>query len=472
MDSDALATVVDEVKGIGPGAKYLLVRLVQQYGLRPSSYESLKETAKSFGIAEKQISKALVELQAAKVLLLTTSPIGRGRPRNVYTLAPKYIDRLKKKGITKLRYGSAIGCFLQQGDLQKNVAPAPVPIKESKSESLARVRASKFLGKLDVISRLVMAVLLSRADKFGVVCDLGSAELSRLTGLNNERLKNRVKMLLKVGLLRAYVPGATGELIFKKIKSIYVINLDKFVLSSEQVYPVLLSSFKRAPGSEDMDDITDIIFNPKVDVVAKFHYEVWKFLQAKHERNLKNLLRNRLEVYAGFLLSCHWDRILDGKKSPALHQLIKQDLIYKSSANEDEFPSEKHYEQLVEYLIDQAAHIAIVIKYSWYEGNKQIISGIDFQSMEYVLLPAKKAKHEFLGEFYQSQAMLALPKEGVTSSKGIYLVEWLPNGTVKGYEHRQVGKVPIEELYLYGFLALPEGKLVIDAHGQIVLPKV
>lgn len=150
---------------------------------------------------------------------------------------------------------------------------------------------------------------------------------------------------------------------------------------------------------------------------------------------------------------------------PGLVQLIKLDLL---AGAVDTGSSEL----LASYLCDQADHMANHVRNGWFKGKSPLIAGIDFKSMDYVLLPVRKAVHKaFKGGFYPSRAVLALPRIGVAFSETLHVVERGLFNLVEVREITDLAAVSKEEQCLYGLLTPPGGELSVDVQGQILLAK-
>lgn len=75
--------------------------------------------------------------------------------------------------------------------------------------------------------RLLLALLLARADLLGSVYGLRSRDVERLTGLKQARLKQTVGRLLEQGLLDSYAPGGSVSAELGTVTSSYQLNLNK-----------------------------------------------------------------------------------------------------------------------------------------------------------------------------------------------------------------------------------------------------
>lgn len=460
-----LAVLRSETNGISPEAKYLLIRLAELGLVARGISAGVKELAARFGISDTQTGAALNSLVAAGVLVRRDVVSGQGRPKRHYELGASYAAQVARHDVTEVVHEKVIRHLLQH---ELKVADQRSAIATQQDEQratapLAQVRASRGQGRVSVVNRVLLAALLIRADRFGVVRDLGSAELARITGLSPVRLKNRVGTLLDDGLIRAYTPGATGSVIFKKTKSVYYLNLHHPELSCGQSLPMLLVSVTRFPTPEDTIDDVDDIFKSVQESFNQRHVGVRKFFDDQHERGLASFLRGRLDWYAGYLLSHHWDRRSEGK--PGLAQLIKLDLLAGAVDAEGS-------ELLARYLCDQADYMANHVRTRWFEGKSTLIAGIDFKSMDYVLLPVRRAVHKaFKGGFYPSRAVLVLPRDGVAFSDKLHVVERGPCNRVEVRRFTDLATVSKEEQCLYGLLTPPGGELSVDLNGEVLLAK-
>lgn len=181
-------------------------------------------------------------------------------------------------------------------------------------------------GELSASNRLLLAVLLAKADECGVVRGTRPAELAQLAGMTGIQLRGQVEKLHRLGFIRAIVPGVTGGAIFGVCPGAYFLNVghpafgaipapgwwlifpaDDFVGSGwlvrdvEQLY-VLLQKFSRADMSEYWRSVlSDAGFRDRAEIqrVAKF------FFDGKGSPNLPGFLQAKVEAYASWLLTHH-----------------------------------------------------------------------------------------------------------------------------------------------------------------------
>ncbi|NVZ71512.1 hypothetical protein [Pseudomonas costantinii] len=468
MNDMLLAMLRGEANGISPEAKYLLIRLAELDLVARGISVGVKELAARFGISDTQAGTALNSLVAAGVLVRRDVVSGQGRPKRHYELDASYAAQVARHDVTEVVHENVIRHLLQHelkvGDQRSAIATQQD--EQRATAPLAQVRASRGQGRVSVVNRVLLAALLIRADRFGVVRDLGSAELARITGLSPVRLKNRVRTLLDDGLIRAYTPGATGSVIFKKTKSVYYLNLHHPELSCGQSLPMLLVSVTRVPTPEDTSDQVDYILKsvPESESEIQRRVGVRKFFKDKHERGLAYFLRSRLDFYAGDLLSRHWDEF--GKGESQLTRLIELDLLGGAVDAEGS-------RLLVRYLCEQVRNVAESVKANWFVRKSAPVTGIDFKAMDYVLLPVQKATNKEFGRagFYPSRAVLVLPRNGVVFSEALHVVERGPSNRVEIRGFTDLAAVSKEEQCLYGLLTPPGGELSVDVRGQVLLAK-
>lgn len=445
-----LSVLRSEVNGISPEAKYLLIRLAEVGLIARGISAGVKELAARFGISDSHAGTALNSLVTAGVLVRRDVVSGQGRPKRHYELDARYAAQVARHDVTEVVHEKVIRHLLQH---ETKVADQRSAIATQQDEQratapLAQVRASRGQGRVSVVNRVLLAALLIRADRFGVVRDLGSAELARITGLSQVRLKNRVRTLLDCGLIRAYVPGATGSVIFKKTKSIYYLNLHHSELSCGQSLPMLLVSSTRMVTSSNDCDVVDEMLHAEGEATDQREAGVRQFFEDKHEQRLGSLLRGRLDCYAEYVLSRYWDDFNKGESE--LVELIKQDL--RSGGADTEAT-----QSLARYLFQKAERVAKGIRNDWFQSSSPLISRIDFKSMDYVLLPARRVVVNPKFIFYPSRAVLALPRDGVTTPQRLYVAEFGRGfGNVNVREFTDLNGVSREDQAFYGLLT-PRG---------------
>lgn len=389
--------------GLTPWAKYVLVRLVQCFDLGQPVELNVKGLAKQFGITDGQVTKALKNLEACNILRYTSAAAGRGRPKRLFSLQEQHLQQFR--GIGQLephQHLQAICSLLQHEDSRP--APQVSHAEESSDkDALSGLRARKKPERLSVLNRLLLAVLLFYADRMGVVRDIGFTDLSRLTCLSSERLKYRVKRLVELELIRAWIPGVTSCSLLGKAKSVYFLNLRGPVFESGYSLAWIMiygwvSRFREAasiiedidehlaPGSQEKSSLSDLDSKG----------ETSSAVLVAERRQVAPLLQVRLESYSSWLLSYCWESLgaPDFSCPRELYDRIMIDFsgvcLRLGKEGCDEF---------VRYIYGKALSLASRVRSSLlYVPDNERRSIFSYQDFLYLILPhdprRKKARSE------------------------------------------------------------------------------
>lgn len=401
-----------ESRWLDPDSRYFLIRFAQTYGSLPTS-AGVPELAERFGLSGPKVSAALKQLHENGVLLRSQEQGARGRPRHLHSINGEWLRSLPAS--QPPIHESAIAHLLEH----ERSAARKAPTEEM--DRFSQLRARKTADRVSVVNRLLMAVLLSRADALGVVRNVGREELGRLVGVSSEQVKRRVQRLLKHELVRAYVPGATGSVLFKKLKGAYFLNLNHRELGGVVNAPVILVSVDRRCNEPRWYDIADELLEPVDSGKEQIALCVRVFFRAKHEkRNLGYLLRSRLDLYAGMLLSSNGE---PRKKVEAAvsSQIVKDILVERRVAKPG--PTSERYALLVEYLLGKAVELEQSIRHEWMADGRSVFPQVDIDSTDFALLPSKKVRGESGDYFYMSRSVLALPKGASGLTGTVVIVE-------------------------------------------------
>ncbi|GEM_PF-1159789 len=470
MGMVVLAALADELGQMLPETKYLLLRIVQRTEAGLPIPGPARALANVVGLDERKVSKALHELLSAGILKRAAARNNApGRPVVRYTLATAYRHGLRSRNVPMSVHIEAIEELLKHERSREMVLRDRQPSADLYAvSSIEAARARRTTGQLTVVNRLVLAILLSRADRFGRVGDIGRFELSRLTGLSSVNLKSRIDTLIEAGLIRAYVPGATSSLVFKKTYSVYYLNLNHTELASGDGPPTLLVSTARYDHSDNRDSQADDVFiESKHGELSDEFAKVRKYFLLRHERRIAHVLQSNLDRYAGFLLSNHWG--VEREHACELEDMIKADLMERPQDSKSTTFTDQAL--LVEYLCEQATYVVSKFKDAWFDKREPRVKDINFGAMDYVLLPLQKAKYAGTQPFYPSRAVLALPRDGSVAKPGLYVAESVrANGDSAQINVRHVTdpeRLPSEELGLYGLRARPKMVVRIAQGGQL-----
>jgi len=111
-------------------------------------------------------------------------------------------------------------------------------------------------------NRLLMAVLLARADSFGYA-SLGTADLAKLMGFSKNQVKVQIQKLKDLGWLHGVVPGMSGRAPFRVVKTGYFLNLlhPDVVAFYPGLRAILLPPFPAWLGTSDQSILRNFRFN-------------------------------------------------------------------------------------------------------------------------------------------------------------------------------------------------------------------
>lgn len=456
---DALTTRYDD---LGPDARYCLARFVLRFGCRESEGISTKEMAQSVGVSEPVMSASLKALVAVGALINRPELTGKkGRARRFYRVSKEWVKgdsyRFPTTSESAKCHLAVIAELLQQPRAVVQRSPLNYPTEaecEGVKKERARVRGAaarkaRQVGRLSNVNRLIMAVLLCRADRLGVVRTLGHAELSKLTGLNSERLSNRIKTLLADGLIRALVPGTTSSALFGPTKSFYFLNLGHPGLAGPN--QVVTSIVLPHPWEgEEIEGEAAVRFRKKADSSDRF----LSFFHDKHQRSVSRVFQVRIDDYASCLLSMGWSSLgnIPHRRNTVLMDRIREDFKPPRSTTEasaDVFPDEGEVQQLLNSLYSAALRKARRV-----QAAMQSVVGLDFQLMDHQILPSPVVLNGGL-PIFPFVSVLSTSR-AVCNEGGCSVVDLnMPSPVLFSREQ----EIPLEDRYCYGLLTPPGGRL-------------
>lgn len=444
-----LRALLCEIKGLKPEAKYFLVRFIQCFGVTDPVCLGVKEFAKQVGVTDRQASAALDALVDAEILVCSLVPNKRGRQARWYGVAKSFLAELNRlPAPVGVMHKSAIERLMVHGGTNAGQY-------EEEGISLAHLRARKKPGALSRVNRLLMAVLLCGADRFGVVRNLGTVQICKATGLSKEMLRNRLKTLMNQSLIRSYLPGLTSPVLSVKRKSIYYLNLNNEQLEGSgqttsilgvtdgNKYPDQLGLLLRirnvANGIRKDDERAkrSLIF-PVLEVFAGQRLLFFRTFQAL------------MEDYAAQLLSRHWLKLVrDRVDDLQLRQQILKDFRLPAGLQvaEDTDVSLVHA-HISDQLFNAAYDMAL-----WFKGLLSKATNVPFSALEFRIV------HQPVARGYSCRALLALPKAGPGWSGYLMIDTSCLQVTVRSFTREQ--EIPIEQLYGYGLLTKPGNDEVI-----------
>ena len=419
-------------------AKFLLLKFIQLFGMDEVVQKGVKELASDIGLSDRLVSRSLEELLARGHLVRQTLCEGRGRPKSEYSISTALFAKLHRE------------------------SSASASAHEELLNSI--ITSPELGGRQDLSStnRLLLAVLLQHADKFGVVRDLGLSELSKLTGLNRERAKGHIHKLQSLRILRFWEAGLTGSTLFGAMKSVYFLNLNCSVLSVSRDSTaafVFFCGFDPS-GFSDLDEAGligkatwrrrdgqfDWQFQRFAEMpdAAKYASLATYFVQidGRSPRGFQSqrLLQLKLDEYASFLLSRYW-RVLATEMSlmdSELINVIGKDLRISSPPTEDGALA-----PLAVFLYEVSLCIA-----RRYQCLFAGLRDFSFESLDLMILPAPKDRW---GKYRGSRILLAVAKrESVFSGCYVVTPDALNTNAAEHFERED--EIADADRYQYGLL--------------------
>ncbi|HHM4644335.1 TPA: hypothetical protein ACRL96_003354, partial [Pseudomonas aeruginosa] len=259
----------------------------------------IKSVAKELCLTERFARDASRELIRAGLLIENKQHGGLGRPGVGY-VASEYVRRVLCEVDRDLAHHELIvRLFLEPNIYATGLEATSTSIAQKEKSSRPAIRkdgrpaAPGAKGRLGAASRVLLAALLSEADKCGVVAELSGRKLREMTGLDSSSIKHQLNRLLSLGFLRSYVPGVSnGVLVGSKTMSIYYLNLDHPQLPVRQ-------------GKQERGLVVYAVKGPqKYDLVEAALPSTVQL--AGVDNQVKEMLYHRLASHASQLLTALW----------------------------------------------------------------------------------------------------------------------------------------------------------------------
>ena len=443
-----LRALLCEIKGLQPETKYFLVRFIQCFGVTDPVCLGVKDLANHVGVTDRQVSAALDALVDAAILIRSSIPNERGRPVRSHRVAKTFLAELNCLPVP-------LGAMHEAAIERLMVHVGPVGVQgEERGGSLSQLRARKKRGSLNRVNRLLMAVLLCGADRFGVVRNLGTVQICKATGLTKEMLRNRLKTLMDQALIRSYIPGLSSPVLAVKRKSVYYLNLNHAQLAGNGQATSILGVQGRniyRAGPELLQKIHFVVNKTKKDakVVHGSSEALIVKILAGQGPEFYRAFQALLEEYAAQLLSRHWLNLAEGGALAEriddlqLRQQIQQDFRLPEGLQEiDDIGVSVARARFNEQLFNLTYDIAL-----WIKSLLSNASNVPLSELDFVISP----QHFTHANFYR--ALLALPKAEQGWNGCLVIDTSAPKELVRSVAGEQA--IPLEELYLYGLLSRP-----------------
>lgn len=339
---------------LGPDARVLLachLRVHQQERVGRVQFERL-----ATGLCQSApvTKRALDELLGSGLLVSAPVVGARGRP-SLEFVGTELLFR-KLAGAADYPLATLVGHVLEPSNPLDSIHRVLTRQSDDSTEqalpgvAIERKRTARMALRQKVAgaTRLLLAVLLAHADRWGVVQGLGSARLSELTGLSRERLQAHVYKLNQLGFIGHKVAGFSGSTLLGGRETVYYLNLHHPALRlkhSAGSIAILPTGTEACPRNLTEAGLI-------ISVAEKFDCRLYdwalpesRFLGVEPssgymagffltprglpggQRAAMAAVQYLLDGYASVLLSNHWERLKSGRVfvDEALLQCAAQD---------------------------------------------------------------------------------------------------------------------------------------------------
>ncbi|WP_122425023.1 hypothetical protein [Pseudomonas viridiflava] len=447
-----LGVLAMPLKHVEPEVKFVLVAFVQRYGLAEGGPCSGEVRASQLGLPLRVVASALAQLVDSGwlVKLPVSTPGSSGRPNHTYKVQAALAVALEKAMVPTVIHEGLIKRLIA-GPVIRAVGPDEGGDGAEVVQSLKSV--NEFgkpvppgrRGNLSLANRLLLATLLSYADAFGVVSQLGSVKLVQLTGLAPASLRQRIRRLMDLGFIRSCVPGVSSSIFARKAMSTYFLNLGHRQLTQTTDVQVLShwthessDRWFQHHGDRLRNDVSaakkslgNAITTPRP--VVRF---LWR-----QRPQVFAVLQLLLSRYASYLLSHHWSALgaHAGHVDDELRKRISRDLRKPAPSSPlDAELGESGWEVIIEHFRELAVELA-----KEYRSRFQETSEVFFDWLELCVIPVPAERG------YEAITLLALE----ATEQGCLVLGYEAVGSVTAFK-REVD-IPLEQRYALGLLTAP-----------------
>ncbi len=297
-------------------SRFFVLRLLMFYGGPEIFNGGVRQLMKGLGFTDRAVSKCTKELVANGYLIKNYER--HRKPDLIYLSTSKLIDLLVTKTLTKTVSHQPL-----IDDLISDIGnPKRHPLKNT--------------------NRLLLVILLSHADSCGVVRNIGRTELATLTGMSKDQLSSQLSTLKRKKYIRSSVPGVIGRNLFGAVKCVYFLNLKckaygvaagpsiTFLCRSHFQHRKLFDEARRLFDlSEGLKSVREnkkkrpfpATLTPTNDIEScLIHHGNFipvtsdveatvGFLSELSRPNLQACFQSKLEEYASYILSNHWESV-------------------------------------------------------------------------------------------------------------------------------------------------------------------
>lgn len=444
------------LKHVEPEVKFVLVAFVLHFGLADEESRTVEARAVLLGLPVRIVASALAKLVDSGLLDKQTisTPGSSGRPNHSYKVQAALKAALEKAVVPTVIHERLIKRLIA-GPVIRAVGPdeggdgAEVVQPLKSVDEFGKPVPPGRRGNLSLANRLLLATLLSCADAFGIVSQLGNVELVQLTGLAPASLKQRVRRLMDLGFIRSYVAGVSCSIFSRKVMSTYFLNLGHRQLSQTTGFQVF-SHWTLEGDAWRFQHHGDRLRN---DVTAakkssanggRMPNPVLRFLWRQRPEAFA-VLQLQLSRYASYLLSHHWSTIGTSTDhvDDELREMICSDLRKPAPSSPlDAERAERDWHEIIEHFRKLTWELA-----EDYKSRFEEAPWIFFELLDIRILPVPdKRGYEaitLLVRGSSEQCCLILGRDGI--------------GGVRAFDHE--ADIPLEERYLFGLLTGPKNKV-------------
>lgn len=398
---DIQSVIAIEFKEAKPEMKWLFVRLLHNYFGQQPFRLPYKELAKTFNISNGMIKKSLDYFVKHKLLERKKLALDNGSYSHIYNFNFRDIEELTSLLGESKRIQ---GCDFNHSKIVSDLIAGEIHVD---------LRAS---------TKLLLAVLLSYADEFGVVGNLGTSDITKLTGMGKNRLSSQLKKLSEANKIIKYkTSGINWPNLFGLMKTVYFLNTNtlKFPLKTK-IYLLKMES-DESFEAEYLINLSNIHYLSKEDSKRIKESRFVKYLLRSQDINLPKESRKSYTI-KGVINLLKPLRMRDERSKITLQMwlyrvaeiiLLNYEQVSKKTDKEDTINI--GYEEILN------TSFAKDVK-TQKNGGNEIINNNDRLQLIFLLIKASfwiaKTTHSFAGEAIKaSDRIIIMPIANISNNK-------------------------------------------------------
>jgi len=329
-------------------AKYFLAVFLREFGCEGHASLKAQELSK---VLELNCSTAKKNID----LLVDEGLLNREKIKHAKGGRPSY----------KYRSSEQLNQHLTQIDNSESVHHQETLIGKVLSKNFSKGKKNN-KSVLKPPAKVLLAALLLRANKRGIVKELEKGDLEQLSGMSKERLKSQIRLLAKTEYLNLYIHGMVNNPIFGSTKSIYILNFALIPTSKDLQHLILYCKDahyfvnQTVPDEEEHTDNTNLY--DENSHITLYPIDIDEHFPQRAVDNIKKLLAFKIHAHTIDVLREDFDKnALDNETSD---QRIKDNLKKEFFPNVNSekpglisIPKDKQND-LVEWAFMVLSHIA------------------------------------------------------------------------------------------------------------------